>query len=128
LVVHGPSPGPVRALQAAGAQGATSPHEVAERREIVITMLPDSAAVREVGLGPDGVLPGARDGGLLIDMSTIHPTVSAEVEQAARGRGVDALDAPVSSGDVGAQKGTSIASAFSTCPRLARGRWIGSGT
>jgi 2-hydroxy-3-oxopropionate reductase len=106
LVVHSRSPEPVEALAGAGAETAESPRKVAERADVVITMLPDSPAVEAVVLGDDGVLAGASEGDLLVDMSTIHPTVSVAIAQAAAERGVAALDAPVSGGDVGAQQGT----------------------
>ena len=106
LVVHSRSPEPVDALAEAGAETAQSPREVAERADVVITMLPDSPAVEAVVFGDDGVLAGASEGDLLVDMSTIHPTVSVAIAQAAAERGVAALDAPVSGGDVGAQQGT----------------------
>ena len=106
LVVHNRSPQPAEALAEAGADTASGPREVAERADVVITMLPDSPSVEEVVLGEDGVLAGASNGDLLIDMSTIHPTVSVAVAEAAAERGVAALDAPVSGGDVGAQQGT----------------------
>jgi 2-hydroxy-3-oxopropionate reductase len=106
LVVHNRSPQPARALAEAGAEVVNGPREVAERSDVVITMLPDSAAVEAVVLGEDGVLTGASKGDLLVDMSTIHPTVSVAVAQAAAERGVAALDAPVSGGDVGARQGT----------------------
>ena len=105
LVVHSRSPEPVDALAEAGAETAQSPREVAERADVVITMLPDSPAVEAVVLGDDGVLAGASEGDLLVDMSTIHPTVSVAIAQAAGERGVAALDAPVSGGDVGAKNG-----------------------
>jgi 2-hydroxy-3-oxopropionate reductase len=105
LVVHSRSPGPVEALAEAGAETASGPREVAERADVVITMLPDSPAVEDVVLGEDGVVAGMSEGDLLIDMSTIHPTVSVAVAEAAAERGAAALDAPVSGGDVGAQKG-----------------------
>jgi 2-hydroxy-3-oxopropionate reductase len=106
LVVHSRSPEPVEALAEAGAETAQSPREVAERADVVITMLPDSPAVEAVVLGDEGVLAGASEGDLLVDMSTIHPTVSVAIAQAATERGVAALDAPVSGGDVGARQGT----------------------
>jgi len=105
LLVHSRSPEPVQALAEAGAETASSPREVAEGADVVITMLPDSPAVETVVLGEDGVLTGASEGDLLIDMSTIHPTVSIAIAEAAGEKGVAALDAPVSGGDVGAQKG-----------------------
>jgi 2-hydroxy-3-oxopropionate reductase len=106
LVVHSRSRGPIDELSAAGAEPASSPREVAERAAVVITMLPDSPAVEDVVLGSDGVLEGASEGDLLIDMSTIHPTVSVAIAEAGRERGVGVLDAPVSGGDVGARDAT----------------------
>lgn len=95
-----------RELIAAGAQVRPTPAAVAEASDVVITMLPDSPQVDEVILGPDGVLAGIRPGGLVIDMSTILPSVARRVAEAARARGADALDAPVSGGEVGAQNAT----------------------
>ena len=89
-----------------GAKAAGSAREVAEQADVVITMLPDSTVVEAAMYGDDGVLAGMSEGKLLIDMSSIHPQVSIAVEVAARERGVAALDAPVSGGDVGAQQGT----------------------
>jgi 2-hydroxy-3-oxopropionate reductase len=79
-----------------GARAASSAREAASA-EIVVTMLPDSAAVLAVA---DEIVAAAPS--LWIDMSTIHPTVSEELAT----RGVPTLDAPVSGGDVGAQQGT----------------------
>jgi 2-hydroxy-3-oxopropionate reductase len=96
---------PMDALAALGADTASSAREVAERSDVVITMLPDSPAVEDAVLGDDGVLAGASEGDLLVDMSTIHPTVSVAVAEAGDECGVSSLDAPVSGGDVGAQQG-----------------------
>jgi 2-hydroxy-3-oxopropionate reductase len=106
LVVHNRGRAPVEELAAEGAQAAFSPREVAERSDVVITMLPDSPQVREVVAGERGVLEGIRAGMLLIDMSTISPVVAQALAEAARARGVGMLDAPVSGGDVGARQGT----------------------
>jgi 2-hydroxy-3-oxopropionate reductase len=106
LVVHSRSPGPVESLTEAGAEAVPGPREVAERADVVITMLPDSPAVEAVVLGEGGVLEGASEGDLLIDMSTIHPTVAEAVARAGGERGVGVVDAPVSGGDVGAREGT----------------------
>lgn len=106
VTVHNRSRGPVAELVAAGAVDGRSPRGVAEASDIVITMLPDAPEVREVVLGPGGVLEGARPGLLVVDMSTIAPAASREVAEALRGRGVEALDAPVSGGQKGAVEGT----------------------
>ena len=93
-------------LLAKGASGAESPKEVAERSDVVITIVTDSPDVEEVVLGPQGAIHGAHPGLVLIDMSTISPTVAQKVAKELSGKGVKMLDAPVSGGDVGAQKGT----------------------
>lgn len=106
LTVHNRSRASVQELVAAGAADGKSPKGVAERSEVVITMLPDSPDVELVALGPDGVLEGARPGAILIDMSTISPQVSQKVAAEASKKGVEMLDAPVSGGDVGAKQAT----------------------
>ncbi len=72
-------------LAGRGAQTAGSPKEVAEGSDIVITMLPDSPQVKEVVAGENGVLEGAREGSLVVDMSTISPVVSQELAREAGG-------------------------------------------
>ncbi|MBV9944773.1 MAG: 2-hydroxy-3-oxopropionate reductase [Solirubrobacterales bacterium] len=89
-----------------GAQWAESPGRVAEDADTIITMLPDSPQVSEVMTGEQGILSTARDGTLVIDMSTISPVVTAQLAQAATEKGVGLVDAPVSGGDVGAKEGT----------------------
>ncbi|HIC90430.1 MAG TPA: 2-hydroxy-3-oxopropionate reductase [Anaerolineae bacterium] len=106
LVVHNRSREPVQELVAAGAAEAFSPREVAARSQVIITMLPDSPDVALVVAGPDGVLEGVTAGDVIIDMSTIAPTVAQELAKKAAAQGVHMLDAPVSGGDIGAQQGT----------------------
>jgi len=91
------------ALMGAGAQWADTPAEVAAVSDIVFTMVGFPADVREVVLGPQGALEGARAGTVLVDMSTSEPALAEEVAALAAERGVFALDAPVSGGDVGAR-------------------------
>jgi 2-hydroxy-3-oxopropionate reductase len=99
-------PEPLKELAAAGASLAASNKEVAERSEIVITMLPNSPHVEQAVLGPNGVLEGARPGLILLDMSTISPIVSQKVAAEVAKRGVQMVDAPVSGGEKGAIEGT----------------------
>ncbi len=106
LMVHNRSRGPVDELASEGAEAAESPREVAEKSDIVITMLPDSPQVQEVVAGEDGVLEGIKESSLLVDMSTISPVVTEELAAAVKEKGVGMLDAPVSGGDVGAIEGT----------------------
>ncbi|HEX5847894.1 MAG TPA: 2-hydroxy-3-oxopropionate reductase [Rubrobacter sp.] len=89
-----------------GATVAETPREVAERSDVIITMLPDSPEVEEVLAGEDGVLEGVREGALIVDMSTISPVVTEELAGRAEEHGASMLDAPVSGGDVGAIDGT----------------------
>jgi 2-hydroxy-3-oxopropionate reductase len=106
LVAHNRTRAREEPLVSQGASSAGSPRDVASDSDVVITMLPDSPDVEAVYFGDDGVLAGARPGQLLIDMSSIAPSVARSVSSAARDLGADALDAPVSGGDVGAREGT----------------------
>jgi 2-hydroxy-3-oxopropionate reductase len=108
LVIYNRSQDDIDALLAEGAQfqAAGSPREVAQRTKAIVTMLPDSPDVRDVVFGAEGVLPAIGQDHLLIDMSTIAPSTSVEVNAAVRERGGRALDAPVSGGDKGAIAGT----------------------
>ena len=69
----------VAEVAAAGAQTAATPKEVAAQTEIIITMLPNSPQVKQVVLGKDGILEGAKAGSVVVDMSSIAPLVSREV-------------------------------------------------
>ena len=106
LVVHNRTREKESEVVSEGAESATSPRAVAAACDVLITMLPDSPDVEAVYFGDDGVLAGAREGQLLIDMSSIAPAVARAVAEAASGVGAEALDAPVSGGDVGARDGT----------------------
>jgi len=89
-----------------GAKLAPSPRAVAMASDIVITMLPNSPQVEEVVAGPHGLLDGARKGLIIVDMSTIAPSVSRKLAQEASIHNVHLLDAPVSGGSQGAINGT----------------------
>jgi len=93
-------------LAAAGAEAAASPKAVAEQTDVIITMLPNSPQVKEVVLGENGVIEGARPGSVLIDMSSIAPLVSREIAEVLQQKGVEMLDAPVSGGEPKAIDGT----------------------
>jgi 3-hydroxyisobutyrate dehydrogenase len=101
-----PEKAPVQEVLNAGARLAPSARAVAIASEVVITMVPNSAQVEEVVTGSQGILEGARKGLVIIDMSTIAPRVSRELAEIAAYKGVDFLDAPVSGGSLGAEKGT----------------------
>ena len=102
VVAHSRSPGPVDELVAAGAERATSPADVARRATRIITMVPDSPDVERVLEGPDGVFGAMQPGTILIDCSSIAPTVARRLAARARELGGSMLDAPVSGGEIGA--------------------------
>jgi 2-hydroxy-3-oxopropionate reductase len=106
LVVYDIGAGPVEELVAAGAERGASSCDVAARTDIIVTMLPDGPEVEQALLGPGGVLEGARQGALVIDMSSISPMVSQKAGAACAAKGVDFLDAPVSGGEPKAIDGT----------------------
>jgi 3-hydroxyisobutyrate dehydrogenase len=91
-------------LLARGARWAESPAQVAAAADVVFVMVGTPADVREVVLGSDGVFAGAHPGAILVDMTTSEPALAREIHERARARGVGALDAPVSGGDVGARE------------------------
>jgi len=106
LTVHNRTRSKAEALVAEGAQWADSPRAIAQASEVVFMMLADSQASEAVLTGPEGVLAGAREGLIVVDMSTIAPAVSRRLAEQAARQGVTMLDAPVS-GSVGpATEGT----------------------
>lgn len=94
------------ALLSAGATWAETPAAVAATSQVVITILGFPRDVEAVWLGPDGLLATARPGTLLIDMTTSSPRLALHLAAEAAARGVAALDAPVSGGEVGARGAT----------------------
>jgi 2-hydroxy-3-oxopropionate reductase len=96
----------VRELVQEGAKGAVSPMEVARESDIIITMLPNNDIVRSVILGDNGIVHGANQGTIVVDMSSVSPIVSREVSAALLERGLHLLDAPVSGGEPKAIDGT----------------------
>jgi 2-hydroxy-3-oxopropionate reductase len=88
-----------------GARGESS-SDVASKSDIVITMLPDGPDVEAAMFGPAGVLEGARPGCIVVDMSSISPTVAQKVGAACAAKGIGFLDAPVSGGEPKAIDGT----------------------
>lgn len=87
-----------------GARWADSPKQVAEASDVVFTIVGFPADVRQVILGSDGVLAGSKSGNIVVDMTTSQPSLALEIAQTAKERGVYAVDAPVSGGDVGARE------------------------
>ncbi|QQE75073.1 2-hydroxy-3-oxopropionate reductase [Brevibacillus composti] len=96
----------VEELTMDGAVGAFSPREVAIASALIITMLPNNEIVKNVILGENGIIHGAKAGTIVVDMSSISPVVSKELALALREKGVEMLDAPVSGGEPKAVDGT----------------------
>lgn len=105
---------PARAseLVAAGAKLAQNPREVAERAEILFTIVSDPPALEEVFWGhegkQDGALGGLRSGSIYVDSSTISPALARKIAVACTERDVRFLDAPVTGGDWGAREGNLV--------------------
>ena len=103
VTVHNRTRASAEELVEKGAVWADAPAEVASASDVVITIVGYPADVREVMLGEQGALAGAREGSVLVDMTTSEPSLAVEIAQAAAAKGVGAVDAPVSGGDVGAR-------------------------
>jgi len=106
LTVHNRTRQREEPVAAAGARRAASPMEAAEGVDIVITCVSDTPDVEAVVLGENGIIQSARAGAIVVDMSTISPSVTRRIAAALAKKGISMLDAPVSGGSEGAQKGT----------------------
>jgi len=104
LVVHNRTRSRAEALLARGAEWADSAGDVAAIADIVITIVGYPSDVEAVYLGDGGIVERAREGSLLIDMTTSTPSLAARIAHAAAARGIQSLDAPVSGGDIGARE------------------------
>jgi 3-hydroxyisobutyrate dehydrogenase len=89
-----------------GASWADSPRAVAEKSDVIFSIVGFPSDVRAVMLGEEGALAGSTEGNILVDMTTSEPSLAVEIYEAAREKGVHSVDAPVSGGDVGATNGT----------------------
>src|SRR5690349_13885034 len=86
-----------------GAAWAATPKQVAEQSDVVFAIVGFPKDVREVFLGRDGALAGSKAGTVFVDMTTSEPSLAREIYDAAKAKGVQSVDAPVSGGDVGAK-------------------------
>lgn len=111
-------------LAARGAGVAGSPADVAERSEIIVTIVSDSPDVEAVVCGAGGILETIRSGSIVVDMSTVSPDVERRLDGRLRQRGCDLVDAPVSGGDAGARDGTLAIMAGGTRPAFEKARPI----
>jgi 3-hydroxyisobutyrate dehydrogenase len=104
VTVFNRSPSKMAPLVERGAAQGRSPRQVAEVSDVVFTIVGYPHDVREVTLGPEGTLSGASPGSILVDMTTSEPSLARTIFDEAAKRGVHAVDAPVSGGDVGARE------------------------
>jgi len=98
-------PGTLEPLVVAGARACSSPAEVAEKSDVVITVLPSGASVEAAVLGEGGIASSIRPGSVLMEMSTIAPSLSRRLSVEIQDRGAEYLDCPMSGGIPGAEKG-----------------------
>ena len=106
VTVHNRSRGVVDEVAREGATPASSPAEVAQAADFVLTCLPSPATVEDVYLGDEGIAAGGRPGQVWIDHSTVSPGTNERCAAAASAKEAAFLDAPVSGGPAGAQGGT----------------------
>ncbi|CAN5373959.1 NAD(P)-dependent oxidoreductase [soil metagenome] len=102
-VVYNRSKEKAQPLLEAGATWADSPKALASQCDVVFAIVGFPKDVRDVFLGTEGALAGAKSGTVFVDMTTSEPSLAQEIYQAAKAKGVASLDAPVSGGDVGAK-------------------------
>ena len=96
----------VQEMASRGAVACSNCKEVAQKSDIIIIMVPDTPDVEAVLFGKDGVVEGIKAGSIVVDMSSISPIATKEFAQKLAAMGVKMLDAPVSGGQVGAEKAT----------------------
>lgn len=106
LIVYDIVKAAVDELTSAGAEQGSSPKDVAQKADLILTMLPNSPHVKEVVLGNNGIIEGIRSGTILVDMSSIAPLASKEIAEKLGEVGAVMLDAPVSGGEPKAIDGT----------------------
>src|SRR4051812_27716881 len=106
MIVNNRSRASVDELVAEGAKAGASPAEIASQVDVIFTNLPDTPDVEKVVLGDNGIINGAHEGLVFVDNSTIKPAAARSIAVELKKKNVQALDAPVSGGDIGARNGT----------------------
>ena len=89
-----------------GAKWCETPEQVASCSDVIFSIVGLPSDVRAIHLGPTGTLAGAKEGSVIVDMTTSEPSLAIEIAAKALSQGVHSIDAPVSGGDIGAQQGT----------------------
>ncbi|MEC8800959.1 MAG: NAD(P)-dependent oxidoreductase, partial [Planctomycetota bacterium] len=104
MTLYSRTPSKAAELLEAGAAWAETPKAVAARSDIVFSIVGFPSDVREVILGENGAVHGAKAGSVLVDMTTSQPSLAEEIDAVAREQGLHSIDAPVSGGDIGARE------------------------
>jgi 2-hydroxy-3-oxopropionate reductase len=105
LVVWNRTPGKDEELIRLGATRASSARDAAERSDVLFTIVSDPPALEAVLWGADGAIEGLQRGSVLVDSSTVSPSLARRAAEACAQRGAEFLDAPVTGGTWGAEKG-----------------------
>lgn len=84
----------------------SSAFKQAQQSDVVFLIVGYPSDVRQVVLGPDGIMEGLKPGGIIVDMTTSEPALAQEIFEAGKAKGISTIDAPVSGGDVGARNAT----------------------
>ena len=103
MVVYSRTKEKANDLLESGAVWADSPRELAQKANVIITIVGYPSDVEEVYLGEKGLIPNGKENTYLLDMTTSIPTLATKIYEAAKEKGMHALDAPVSGGDIGAR-------------------------
>jgi len=106
LVVHDVRSEAAKPHLEKGARWAETPRATAQGAELILTSLPGPKEVEAVALGSDGIIHGAEKGAIFADLSTSSPSLIRLIHGVFKDRGIHVLDAPVSGGVWGAQRGT----------------------
>ena len=102
--VYNRTPAKADSLISNGAIWGDSPQVIAEKSDVIFTIVGFPDDVRQVYFGENGILAGVRSGSVIVDMTTTEPSLALDVYEHAKTKGVFAIDAPVSGGDVGAKE------------------------
>jgi 3-hydroxyisobutyrate dehydrogenase len=106
LVIYSRTKEKANELLEKGATWAETPKAVAERADVIFTIVGYPTDVEEIYLGENGLIPNGKVGSYYIDMTTSSPSLAATIFEDAKAKGIHAIDAPVSGGDVGAREAT----------------------
>ncbi|MBM7654156.1 NAD(P)-dependent oxidoreductase [Neobacillus cucumis] len=106
LIVYSRTKEKAQELLENGAEWAQTPKDVAEKAKVIITMIGYPTDVEEIYLGENGLIASGKPGSFYIDMTTSSPSLATAIYEEAKKYGIQALDAPVSGGDVGAREAT----------------------